>query len=126
MNHTSLYKTAVIVHTLNSIFMVAADLPALMQGPPADGPLAGVPQVVLVVVALLGVAGLVSAYGAWQGQKWGIWLTIVVEAVNGILALPGVLVAPSTFARTSAIVGVLIALFVIVALLRRPAVAPSA
>ncbi|RME48966.1 MAG: hypothetical protein D6791_02005, partial [Chloroflexi bacterium] len=84
------------------------------------------PQVVLVVVALLGVAGLVSAYGAWQGQKWGVWLTIVVEAVNGILALPGVLVGPSTFARTSAIASVLIALLVIVALLRRPAVTPSA
>ncbi len=126
MNRTPLYKTAVVVHALNSIFMVAADFPALMQGPPADGPLAGVPQVVLVVVALLGVAGLVSAYGAWQGQKWGVWLTIVVEAVNGILALPAVLLAPSTFARTSAIASVLIALFVIVALLRRPAVTPSA
>ena len=125
MTQTNLYNTAVIVHTLNRIFMVAADFPALMQGPPAEGPLAGVPQVVLVVVALLGVAGLVSAYVAWQGQKWGVWLTIVVEAVNGILALPGVLVAPSTFARTAAIASVLIALFVIVALLRRPKMASS-
>lgn len=125
MKPTTLYKTAVIVHTLNSILLIVVAFPALMQGPLPEGPLAGVPQVVVVAAALMGVAGLVSAYGAWQGQKWGVWLTIVLEAANGILALPGVLEGPNTFARTSAIASVLIAIFVIVALLRRPRVASS-
>lgn len=126
MNQTNLYKTAVIVHALNSLFGVALAFPFLMQGPPTEGPVAGVPQVVIVASALMGVAGLVSAYGAWQGQKWGVWLTVAIEAGNGLLALPGVLFAPSIPARISSISGVLIALFVIVALLRRPAVTPSA
>ena len=126
MNQTKLYKTAVIVHALNSLFGIALAFPFLMQGPPTEGPVAGIPQVVIVASALMGVAGLISAYGAWQGQKWGVWLTVAIEAGNGLLALPGVLFAPSIPARISAISGVLIALFVIVALLRRPAVTPTA
>jgi uncharacterized membrane protein len=114
---TTLYKSAVIVHALNAIIGVLLPLPALLQGPDAPGILNGVPQVVLLASALLGVVGLVSAYGAWMGQKWGIWLTIVVEAVNGLLALPGVLAAPTTGARLAAIFGVLTAVFVIVGML---------
>ena len=125
MNRTSLYKTAVIVHTLNSLFMIAANIPALIQGLSAEGTFMGVPQVVWVLSALMGVAGLISAYGAWQGQKWGVWLTVVVEAVNGIMSLPGVLFAPVAWARIWPIASVLIALFVIVALLRRPKAASS-
>jgi len=63
---------------------------------------------------------MLSAYGAWYGQKWGIWLTVVTEALNGLLALPGVLFAPTESLRISAIVSVLVPLFVIFALLHRP------
>lgn len=125
MNQTPWYKAAVLVHTLSSLYGVVFAFPALMQGPSAQGVTDGVPQVVVVLATLLGVAGLVSAYGAWYGQKWGIWLTIIVEALQGLLALPGVLFAPTQEARLSAIVGVLVALFVIVVLLRRPKAAPS-
>lgn len=117
MQKTTLYKTAVIVHALNSLAGVLFSLPALLFGPDAPGMLSGVPQVVLVASALMGVLGLVSAYGAWNGQKWGVWLTIVLEALNGLLALPGVTVAPTNGARTAAIVGVLASVFVIAGLL---------
>jgi hypothetical protein len=120
MTRDPLYKTAVIVHALASAFGILFAFPALLQGPTAQGIAQGVPQVVLVLSALLGVAGLVSAYGAWYGQKWGIWLTILTEALNGLLALPGVLFAPSAAGRISAVAGVLIAIFVIVVMLRRP------
>lgn len=125
MPRTTLYKTAVIVHALSSLAGIFFALPALLQGPDAAGIAQGVPQVVLVLIAFLGVAGLVSAYGAWQGQKWGIWLTIVVRAVDGLLALPGVLSAPTPAARISAIAGVAIAIFVIVVMLLRPAPATA-
>ena len=78
----------------------------------------GVPQFVIVLSAILGVAGLVSAYGAWQGQRWGIGLTILVEAVSGLLALPGVLDGPTPFASISALIGVISAIFVIAVMLR--------
>jgi hypothetical protein len=125
MPKTTLYKTAVIVHALSSLAGILFALPALLQGPDAAGIAQGVPQVVLVLSALIGVAGLVSAYGAWQGQKWGIWLTIVVQAVNGLSALPGVLFAPTSAGRISATAGVVIAIFVIVVMLLRPAPATA-
>lgn len=120
MTRDPLYKTAVIVHAVGSFFTVFFAFPALLGGPDAQGVGAGIPQVVIVLAALLGVAGLVSAYGAWYGQKWGIWLTIITEALNGLLALPGVLAAPSAIAQISAIASVLVAIFVIVVMLRRP------
>ena len=73
----------------------------------------GVPQIVVVLTTLLGVAGLVSAYGAWRMQKWGIALTIVLEATMGLLSLPGVLFAPTHFGSVTSAVGVFIAVFVI-------------
>ena len=120
MKRTRLYKAGVIAHTLSSLFAVLSGIPALMQGPSAPGISEGVPQFAVALPALLGVAGLISAYGAWQGQKWGIALTIFLEALNGLVALPGVLFAPTTIARLSASTGVLISVFVIFALLRRP------
>ena len=120
MKRTHLYDAGVIVHALNSLFLVMISFPGLIQGPSGHAPTEGVPQVVVVLAGLLGVAGLVSAYGAWYGQKWGVALSVFVEALNGLLAMPGVLHAPTPFLRISAIASVLIALFVIFALLHRP------
>lgn len=74
----------------------------------------------IILGALTGVAGLFAAYGAWRGQKWGVWLAIILSAINALAALPGVLFAPSALARIAAIGGVVVSIFVIVVLLRRP------
>ena len=58
MKQTPLYKSAVILHALSSLYGVVFAFPALMQGPSAQGIADGVPQVVIVLAALLGVAGL--------------------------------------------------------------------
>lgn len=120
MKRTPLYKSAVIVHALTSLFSLALALPGLMGGPQAQALMQGVPQFVIVSSALIGVAGLVSAYGAWYGQKWGIGLTIALEAISGLLALPGVLDGPTPFLKLSALWGVVSAVFVIVVMLLRP------
>jgi hypothetical protein len=120
MNRTPLYKTAVILSALLSLASIVLIFPALLQGPADQGMAEGIPRVVIVLSAIYSSVGLVAAYGAWRGQKWGIWLTIVVRALDGLLALPGVLFAPTDIARVSAILSVLIGLFVIVVLLRRP------
>ncbi len=117
MQQTTLFKTAVIVHFLVSLFSALSAFPALLGGPETPGFTQGIPQVVIVLGSLLGVMGIVSAYGAWHRQKWGIWLTIVLEAANGLLALPGVLFAPNNTARFLAILGVASAVFVIVGML---------
>ncbi len=119
MKQTRLYKAAVIVHALSSIYVIVETFPLLLRGPNNPGNPA-IPWIVVVLAALLSVVGILSAYGAWYGQKWGVWLTVVTEALNGLLALPGVLFAPTDTLRISAIVSVLVPLFVISALLYRP------
>ena len=117
MQKTTLFKTAVILHLVVSLYSVIGAFPALMSGPETPGPTQGIPQVVVVLASFLGIVGIISAYGAWQGRKWGIWLSIVVRATDGILALPGVLAAPTTALRVAAIVSVLAGVFVIFGLL---------
>ncbi len=125
MNHSPLYKTAVILFTLQSLFNVVATVPPLLGGPENQGYAAGIPQAVILLAAVGGMAGLFAAYGAWQGKKWGIWLTIFLSILGALSAAPGVLFAPNNAARASAIIGIVVSIFVIVALLRRPKAAAS-
>ncbi len=39
-------------------------------------------QFINVVFLLLGVAGLITAYGLWQKKKWGYWGTILVSVLT--------------------------------------------
>jgi hypothetical protein len=71
-------------------------------------------------MSLLAMAGLISAYGAWKGQKWGIALTMFLEAADARLMLLGVLPAPSEYARISAMPGVVIAVFAVFGLMQSP------
>lgn len=120
MNHSPLYKLAIILFALLCVLTVVTFIPAMLGGPDNQSTVAGIPQVIIIFATLVSVAGLVAAYGAWQGQKWGKWLVIILSAVNGLSALPGVTAAPSDFARIASIITVLICFFVIVVLLLRP------
>lgn len=113
-----LYKFGVILHALLSLGSIYFAFPILMNASNSLEANLGIPRFVIVMATLLAVAGLISTIGAWQEQKWGVWLTIIVRALDGILALPGVLAAPSFEAQLSATISVLAALFVIVVLLR--------
>ena len=117
MNKPALFKTAVITFALFSIFNVIVTLPGVINPNISER----IPPFIIVLSTILGVAGLFSAWGAWQGQKWGIWFTIILSLVGGLSALPGLLFAPNPIARIAAIIGVIIPIFVIVVfLLYRP------
>lgn len=120
MNRLLLYRIAVALHALYCLVVVILVFPILVGGPDAGGVFSGIPQVVIVLGGLLATAGVISAYGAWRFQKWGIWLIIVVRALDGMAALPGLLFAPSEAARLSAIVAVVLGILTIVVLLQRP------
>lgn len=73
----------------------------------------------LVVILILCTISLVSAYGVWQNQKWGKILAITTLGLNALLALPGVIFAPTLLLKLDPASGVIVAIVVTVLLLRR-------
>ncbi len=76
-------------------------------------PMEGVPAVVVYGALVLGVAGLVAA-GLWLLKRWGLWLAIVVCALNLLSAAPGIPFAPTAALRVAATVTVLASALIIV------------
>ena len=74
----------------------------------------------LVVILILNTVALVSAYGVWQNQKWGKILAIITLGVNALLALPGVMFAPTLALKLDPASGVVVAIVVTILLLYRP------
>lgn len=52
------------------------------------------PFPLVVLNFALAVLGIVSAFGVWRVQKWGVILMITVAALGVLTALPAVLFAP--------------------------------
>ena len=98
--------------TVAAIIQVLASLVSL-PGPLMPGS-EGVPAIVLYSGIVLGVAGLVASAGLWMLKSWSLWLTIVVNVLNGLSAAPGVGAAPNAALQVAAIAGVLISALIIV------------
>jgi uncharacterized membrane protein (DUF2068 family) len=64
------------------------------------------PDGVVALVVVLGVAGLIGAVGLWMLKRWSLWLTIIVSLLNILLAAPGLVFAPNPTLRILAAVGV--------------------
>lgn len=73
----------------------------------------------LVIVLILCTVCLVSVYGVWQNQKWGKILAIITLGVNALLALPGVIFAPTLLLKLDPASGVMVAIVVTILLLYR-------
>lgn len=74
----------------------------------------------LVVILILCTVCLVSVYGVWQNQKWGKVLAIITLGVNALLALPGIIFAPTLLLKLDPASGVIVAIVVTVLLLYNP------
>jgi uncharacterized membrane protein (DUF2068 family) len=66
-----------------------------------------VPAVVVYTSVVVGVVALVGATGLWMLRKWGVWLTIVVCALNILDAAGGVVGAPNAALQVASAIGVL-------------------
>ena len=119
------YTIAAILWFLSSAVNVVASIPVLSQGSTAfNQTTPGPPYVVVLISTLIGEMGLVSAYGVWRNQKWVVILTIILVALNGLSALPGVVFAPSTGMKVFAGGGILFCV-IIIALLLWPKAKPT-
>jgi hypothetical protein len=118
MNRPMTYTVAAILQLLISLMAVVYAVPLVFQGAAAVDQAGDQPPFFILVMAFsLGLLGLVSAYGVWRNQKWGVILTIVLRAVDALSALPGVVGAPTTQLQIFASGGVAISVVIIVLLL---------
>jgi hypothetical protein len=104
---------AVVLQALLSVGGIIFGISALLSGADAEGP----PMFILVTTLTIGVLGLVSAWGVWQGKRWGMISTIVLRLLDSLGAAPAIVFAPTTALMMSAIVGIALSVVVIVLLL---------
>ncbi len=117
------HAIAAILNVLMGVFGVAASLPELSGG---KGNTDGVPWGIVVLAFVLAILSFVSSYGVWRRQRWGVVLTIVINAVSFISGAPGIIFGPNAFLVISSIVGCIVNVVIIYLLLRRsPAPAQS-
>jgi hypothetical protein len=81
------------------------------------------PYAVILVTVVVGLIGIVAAYGVFRTQRWGVILTLVLMVINVLISLPGIPFGPTVFDKVSSAVGLVVAGGAIYFLLRRDAMA---
>ena len=120
MKRTRSYTIAAILQLLLSLAAIGLSLPDIARGANEVNQAPDtIPYAALMMSLIIGVLGLVSAYGVWRVQKWGVILTIILRAVDGLTSLPGVAFGPTPMLQFLATISVVLAIVVIYLLLRR-------
>ena len=100
---------AVLLGILSALNLVSIFVPAFSEG---------VPAIVVYGGAVLGILGLVAAYGLWALKRWSVWLTIILSAVSILLSVPPILFGPTVAIQVLNILsGVAFALIIVLVLL---------
>ena len=99
MNHLS-RSTALKIAAVISFLLAASDLfrnvQMVLQGPAGVSPTNPSPPYPILVLGIVGTTvGVVSAYGTWKAQRWGIVLTIIVNLLGMLITLPAYRYMPS-------------------------------
>src|SRR5919202_5539287 len=104
---------AVVLLALLSVLTMVP--PSLMFSPAVA---AEIPAFVTYLGFILGVVGLVAAYGLWALKRWSVWLTIILSAVSILLSVPPILFGPTVAMQVLNIVsGLAFALIIVLVLL---------
>jgi uncharacterized membrane protein (DUF2068 family) len=104
---------AVVLLALLSVVTMVP--PSLMFSPAVA---AEIPAFVTYLGFILGVVGLVAAYGLWARKRWSVWLTIILSVVSILLAVPPILFGPTVAIQVLNIVSdVAFALIIVLVLL---------
>lgn len=121
---TALKIAAGIVLLLALLDLFVYEIPALMLGQAAVNQVAtadggGPPFFMVLLSSAMDVLGIVTAYGLWRAQRWGMILAIVISAFTVLSGLVAALFAGDVGTRIVAGVGVVLSLMTIVLCLWR-------
>ena len=70
---------------------------------------------------MMGLLGLLAAYGLWKAKRWGMIVAIIVSSLNALSAAPGLIVQPNPPALIGAGVTIALAVLIIVLAVLPPA-----
>src|SRR5919202_193787 len=115
MNNTRRPPAVTVAVVLLALLSVVNMVPPSLMASPAEA--AEVPAFVAYLGVILGIVGLVAAYGLWALKRWGVWLTIVLSAVNILLTVPPLLFGPTVAFQVVSIVSDVASALVIVLVL---------
>jgi peptidoglycan/LPS O-acetylase OafA/YrhL len=110
------HQAAAVLNVLLGLFTVFWSLP-VMNGGAEDSD--QVPYPVVILGFAIGILCCVSSYGIWRRQRWGVVLTIVLNALSFLTGAPGILFGDSTFLVVSSVVGCVLNVVIVYLLLRR-------
>jgi uncharacterized membrane protein (DUF2068 family) len=113
------HAVAAVLNVAFSVFSVVYSLPVI-QGGAANSD--EVPYPIIILGFALGIIGVISSYGVWHRQRWGVVLTIVVNVVSFLTGAPGIIFGPTAFLVIGSIVGAVANIVIIYLLLRRSSV----
>ena len=107
------FTIAIALQLLLSVLDILVSIPDLIGQGASEGP----PMFIVVLSLVIGILGLATAWGAWQGRRWGVISIIVLRFIDGLGAAPGIFFAPTTTLMVLATLGVVLSVVVIVLLL---------
>src|SRR5215210_128318 len=105
--------------TVAAILLVLLSLfgfpwPWLILFPGAEDP----PAFIYYPSIVLGIVGLLVAFGLWMLRTWSFWATIIVAGLNLLLGAPGIILGPNAGIRvTSAVLAIVTVLIIVVVVL---------
>lgn len=103
---------AVALHGLLSLLGIIFSMSDL-SGTNPEGP----PMFIIILSLIIGVLGLATAWGIWQGKRWGVISTLVLRVLDILGTVPGIFFAPSLVLQIVCVVAVALSVGVIVLLL---------
>lgn len=120
LSRSTALKIAAIISLAISIFAVIDALPYLSRGAEAVNQAGDAPPYFVVVLGfVLSIMRIVSAYGTWQNQRWGIIITLLATALDTLAAVPGIFFAPTTYLWVGSTISTFIGIVIIVLCLWR-------
>jgi uncharacterized membrane protein len=104
---------AVALQGLLSLLGIIFSIHDLTAGPNPEGP----PMFIIILSLIIGVLGLATAWGIWQGKRWGVTSTLVLRGLDILGTAPGIFFAPTLVLQILCVVGIALSVVVIVLLL---------
>jgi len=102
-----LIMTIILLILGSLVFWLAVFLPDTSRAPG--------PPVVVYASVILGVLGLIAAFGIFTLKRWGMWLTIGVSVFSALFGAGGIVYSSSLLTKGLGIL--LVALYVLVIVL---------